>query len=143
MALSPSEALANARTVIEGRLLDRWAAAGCDPGVIAWPGIDFEPPTNAAWLEVQIDYGTNRRLTVGDARTHQNVGSLDLIFRRPDSDGMGELLRLVGIVKDAFQGWTGNEVQFDTVSVNAPVSENGWQIAAVVAEFNFYEFIQT
>lgn len=143
MALSPSAALANARTVIEGRLLEQWVAAGYSPDAISWPGVNFTAPTNDAWLEVQIDYGANQRLTVGDARTHKSIGSLDLILRNPDGKGMADLLQMVGTLKDAFQGVTLSEVQFDTVSVNAPVSQNGWQVAAIVAEFNYYEFIQT
>jgi len=101
------------RAVIEARLADNitsvdaaWTAADN----VAWPGVDFDPPSQ--WARPAILWGDGFLETHGASGTNTVVGVLVVsLFARPGS-GLGALYGWADTVRDLYDRYTGTGVEF-------------------------------
>ena len=97
-----ASAVDTARADIEGYLSSNITSidATWDGDNIAWPGVDFEPPT--AWIRPTILWGEGQMETMSTSGTNTITGVLVLsLFDRPGS-GMGTLYGYADAARDLF-----------------------------------------
>lgn len=111
---------------------------------IAWPNVSFVPPSDEAWLGVDVLWAGAAIATMGGAGIGSNQlgGLVQLAPSVPRAQAAGELLALVDACRDLFNRKTIGACRFG--AAGAPVPYNAgedWYSVAVRIDFDLMETI--
>jgi hypothetical protein len=120
------------RQAIQARFQAAWGTST----PVAWPGIHFRPPTNAAWVRFTVIPGPADQVSVGTA-TDLYRGDGDVLVEVFTPLGAGELqaLTLADEVVEAFRGWRSGDLAFFTPRVLPGLETDGWWKTDVIAPY--------
>lgn len=102
--MSPSAAWAE----IEKRIAANWSATP-----VAWPGVPFTPPGNAAWIRPTPLFGDGSVATYG---LHAVAGVLQVDVFAPRGHGYGTARSYAETLRDLFAGWVTDSLRFGAAS---------------------------
>ena len=144
MPFTPQSYEAAITALIEARIESEWIDGDSDPlTVIAWPLVEFEPPTNAAWLKVDILFGDSFARTVSgnNEGVNSNVGVIQLSVFAPKGQGAGALNTLTGKARDIFSRHTGGGLICQASGTGFQGIDGAWAYRTIRTNFQAYELV--
>lgn len=152
MAETVEAATRAARAAIETRLRALWVTGGSQlltpiqwPNAAGWEtatGWSEQLPGNDPWLKVDIFFGDNLAVTLGQTKLNRNVGTLQITIFIPAAEGAGEMDELAGKAKAIFSRFFGSGLEFEAMAGPVTQQEQGQMAGVVSGTFYFYEQTQ-
>lgn len=113
--------LATARRDIEKRLADNW---GTTP--IAYDGVPFDPPADAAWIRLQILDGDAFRVNIGQPGVHRQTGVIMIQIYTPTETGSNTARQYADTLSALFRDITFNGITCRTPNPFNIGDTGGW-----------------
>lgn len=150
MAYALVTATDDAREVIEARLAALWVSGVTPRTPIQYPavlglidtdgGVIMSPPTNAAWLKLDIVWGSTEEATFSvDGSLNRNLGVIQMSLYVPANAGVGALETLKGHARVIFSRFVGSGIRCRASSPGPNFTDAGWMVGIVTTAFECYE----
>lgn len=148
MAATVNASTRQARSAIETRLKAQWRNGGNLLTPIQWPnasgwetagGWSEQMPANDPWLKVDVLFGDNQAVTMGQVKLNRNVAILQLTLFFPRTEGAGELDEMAGTAKAIFSRYCGDGLEFEAMAGPVTQQEQGQMTGVLTGTFYFYE----
>ena len=139
------EANNESRDAIAQAVIDTWIGAGETIERIAWPNRTFVLPVDEYWLQVSLQYGLNRALTLtcGGGSQNEKSGLLILTVFGPLNVGTKRLFELASAFEQKFDRANVGANRFAEFTGPTSVNDSAWATAQTVYAFTTFVTVAT
>jgi hypothetical protein len=130
-----ASAIDTAQQAIEARFDGQWGTTS----EVAWPNVDFTPPSNDDWVKIDIVWGDGFMETMNGR--NRLYGIIQVSVYVPRGAGRGTLLSRTNTARDVFNRWDGSGVRCKASSPPQPIPDPQWDRADISTAFDYEETV--
>lgn len=155
MSWPTATAQSSAHQAIEARLVAQWVDGSLYRTAIQFPGVlglvDTDkttiiatPPTNTAWLKLDVIHGDTEAATYGGTSgSNLTVAIIQLTLFVPRQRGMAQMNELAGLARVIFNRYHANGLRCNASSFQLLPDDKGWMAGMVRTVCEYFEEVTT